>query len=57
MRAAAFTSVAVIVIGAFLLIASTLAFPPTWIALGMLAIALSVAVTLVGTDGRAVPSR
>jgi hypothetical protein len=50
MRAAAFTSAAVIAIGAYLMIASTLAFTPTWIALGMLAIAVTVAITLVATD-------
>jgi hypothetical protein len=57
MRAAALTSAAVIAIGTYLMIASFLAFTPTWIALGTLAIAVAVAVTLVGTEGRAVPSR
>jgi hypothetical protein len=57
MRAAAFTSVAVIAIGAYLMIASTLAFTPTWIALGMLVIALSFAAALVGTEPRSAASR
>jgi len=57
MRAAAFTSVAVIAIGAYLMIASALTFTPTWIALGTLAIAVSFASALVGVEGRAVPSR
>ena len=56
MRAAAFTSVAVIAIGAYLMIASTLAFTPTWIALGILAIAVTAAVALVGSEqGTATP--
>lgn len=50
MRAAAFTSVAVIAIGAYLMIASTLALTPTWIALGTLAIAVTAAVALVGSE-------
>jgi hypothetical protein len=57
MRAAAFTSAAVIAIGAYLMIASLLAFTPTWIALGMLAIAATVAMALVGTEQRAPASR
>ncbi len=57
MRAAAFTSAAVIAIGAYLMIASFLALGPAWVALGTLAIAVTVAVALVGTERRAVPSR
>jgi len=57
MRAAAFTSAAVIAIGAYLMIASFLAFTPTWIALGMLAIAVTAAVALVGTDPQSAVSQ
>jgi hypothetical protein len=58
MRAAAFTSVAVTSIGAYLMIASTLALTPTWIVLGTLAIAVSFATALVGVEQRAAaPSR
>ena len=47
MRAAAFIAAAIIVLGVYLAIAATLAFSPSWIALGMLAIAATVAVALV----------
>lgn len=57
MRAAAFTSVTVIAIGAYLMIASTLAFTPTWLAIGTIAIALSFAAALVGVEQRAAQSR
>lgn len=56
MRAAAFTSAAIIAIGAYLMIASAVALAPTWIALGVLAIAVTMAVALVSAEGRAATS-
>lgn len=53
MRSAALTAAAVVAIGAYLLIAATLAFTPPWIAIGMLAIAVSFAAALVGVKQRA----
>jgi hypothetical protein len=50
MRAAAFTSATIIAIGAYLLIASAVAISPTWIALGVLGIAATAAVAIVGTE-------
>lgn len=47
MRAAAFVAAALIVAGIYLVIAATVGFAPTWIALGMLAIAGLTSVSLV----------
>ena len=47
MRAAALLAGAIIAVGIYLAIAASFAFSPTWIALGMLAIAATVAVALV----------
>lgn len=57
MRAAAFTSIAIIAIGAYLMIAASIALTPTWIGLGVLAIALTTAVAIVGTQPRSAASR
>ncbi|MGH2379809.1 MAG: hypothetical protein ACRDG7_01125 [Candidatus Limnocylindria bacterium] len=51
MRAAAYISAAVIVIGTYLAIASTLSFSTSWIALGTLAIAIVAAIAVM-TAGR-----
>lgn len=56
MRAAAFTSAAIIAIGAYLLIASAVGIGPTWIGLGSLAIAVTMAVALVSAEQRATSS-
>ncbi len=50
MRAAAFTSAAVIAIGVLLAIATTLAIPISWTALGMLAIAVGAAMGVMATE-------
>ena len=47
MRAAAYLPVAIIAIGAYLMIAATFALSPAWIALGVLAIAVTTAVAIV----------
>ena len=57
MRAAALLSVAIIAIGAYLMIAATFALSPMWIALGVLGIAVSTAVTIVSAEQRAATSR
>jgi len=57
MRAAAFLPVAVIAIGAYLMIAATFAFSPTWIALGVLGIAVATAVAIVSGGQYSAPSR
>jgi hypothetical protein len=57
MRAAAFLSAAVIAIGAYLMIAASLALGPTWIALGVLGIAVTAAVATVGVEQRSALSR
>ena len=57
MRAAALLSVAVIAIGAYLMIAAALALSPTWIVLGMLAIAVTSAIAIVSAESRSAPSR
>ena len=57
MRAAAFLAVAVITIGAYLMIAASLLFPPAWIALGVLAIAVTTAIAIVRLEPRAALSR
>jgi hypothetical protein len=56
MRAAAFTSIAIIAIGAYLMIASAAALGATWMALGVLAIAVTAAVALVSAEQRAATS-
>jgi hypothetical protein len=56
MRAAAFLSAAIIAIGVYLMIASAIALGPTWIGLGALAIAASMAIALVGAEQRAATS-
>ena len=50
MRAATFTSAAIIAIGAYLMIASVLALGATWIALGVLTISVSMAIALVAAE-------
>jgi hypothetical protein len=57
MRAAAFTSIAIIAIGAYLMIAASAALSPTWIVIGVLVIALTTAVAIVGTEPRSAASR
>jgi hypothetical protein len=52
MRAAAFTSAAIIAIGAYLMIAAAVALGPTWIVVGTLAIALAMAIAIVGPAQR-----
>ena len=47
MRAAASVAVAIIAMGLYLALAATLGFTPTWIALGMLAIAATTGIGLV----------
>lgn len=47
MRAAASLAVAIIAMGLYLALAATLGFTPTWIALGMLAIAATTGIGLV----------
>jgi len=49
MRAAAFFSVAIVAVGAYLAIAATLALSPAWIALGALGIAFSAAIGLMAS--------
>jgi hypothetical protein len=48
-RAATFVA-SIIAVGAYLAVAAALHFTPTWIGLGMLAISLVAAVTMVLTD-------
>jgi hypothetical protein len=57
MRSAAFLSAAVIAIGAYLMIAASFALSPAWIAIGVLAIAGSMAVALVGAEQHSARSR
>jgi hypothetical protein len=57
MRAAALLSVAIIAIGAYLMIAATFALSPMWIILGVLGIAVSTAVAIVSAEQRAATSR
>ena len=49
MRAAT-VAASIVLLGFFLFVAATFAFSPTWIGLGMLAIALLGAATVVLTD-------
>ena len=57
MRAAAYLSVAIFAIGAYLMIAATFLFSPTWIAIGMLATAATAAIGIVGVNPRTSVSR
>jgi hypothetical protein len=57
MRAAALLSVAIIAIGAYLMIAAALALSATWIAIGALAIAVTVAIAIVSAEPRSALSR
>ena len=57
MRAAAIPPIAIIAIGAYLMIAATLAFSPTLIAIGVLAIAVTSAIAIVSVNPRASLSR
>ena len=57
MRAAAFVSAAVIAIGAYLMIAAALNLALTAVAFGVLGIAITTAVAIVGVEQRSVPSR
>ena len=57
MRAAAILSVAIIAIGAYLMIASAVSLSPTWIAVGMLAIAVTSAIAVVSAEPRSALSR
>ena len=52
MRAVAAIAASVVIIGAYLAVAAVFAFSPTWIALGVFAIALGGAVAVVITDRR-----
>lgn len=52
MRAAAAVAASVVAIGAYLAVAAVFAFAPTWIALGVVVIALGGAVAVVATDRR-----
>ncbi len=56
MRAAAYLPVAIIAIGAYLMIAATFVFSPAWIAIGVLGIAVLAAIALVSGGQRSVPS-
>lgn len=51
MRAAAFFAASLVAIGLYLAVAAAFVFTPTWIGLGMLAIASVAAVGLVMTSG------
>ena len=57
MRTAALASAAIIAIGAYLMVAASLALSLTWIALGVLAIAVTSAIAIVSAEPRSVPSR
>jgi hypothetical protein len=50
MRTAAFVAGSIIAIGLYMLVGAALALPMTWIGLGMLAILLVAAVSLVATS-------
>jgi hypothetical protein len=53
MRAAAVFSASLVVVGLYLAIAAAFAFTPTWIGLGILAIASLAAIGLVAVQPRA----
>jgi hypothetical protein len=56
MRAAAVVSAAIVAVGAYLAIAATLSISPSWIALGILAIATVSAMAVMATEGSSAPS-
>lgn len=56
MRAAAFFAASLVAIGLYLAIAAAFAFTPTWIGLGILAIAAGAAVGLVATTRAGQPA-
>jgi hypothetical protein len=56
MRAAAVTSAAVIAAGLYLAVAATLSISISWIALGILAIAVVSAMGVMATEGSSAPS-
>ena len=56
MRAAAFIAAATIAAGIYLAVAATLAVPTSWIALGILAIAVAAALGVMVTERPAAPS-
>ena len=56
MRAAAITSAAVIAAGVYLAVAATLSISISWIALGILAIAIVAAMGVMATEGSSAPS-
>ena len=51
MRAAALVAGGIIAVGAYLILAATFTFSPTWVGLGMLIIAAVVGVTMVVLEG------
>jgi hypothetical protein len=55
MRAAAFFAASLVAIGLYLAVAAALAFTPTWIGLGMLAISAVAAIGLVVTTRSSSP--
>ena len=57
MRAAAFLSAAIIAIGAYLMIAASLNLTTTVIAFGVLAIATTTAIAIVGAQPRSTLTR
>ncbi|MGH2418420.1 MAG: hypothetical protein ACRDFY_08810 [Candidatus Limnocylindria bacterium] len=57
MRSAAFLSAAIVAIGAYLMVAASLAISPAWVAVGVVAIAGSMSVALVAVEQRAAGSR
>jgi hypothetical protein len=54
-RAVAFVA-AIVAVGSYLAVAAALSMPPTWIALGVLAISVAGAVTMVVADRPAQPA-
>ena len=50
MRAAAFVSASLVAVGLYLAVAAAFAFTPTWIGVGILAIATTAAIGLVATQ-------
>ncbi len=55
MRAAAFFATSLVAIGLYLAVAAAFGFTPTWIGVGMLAIAAVAAVGLVAMSGPSSP--
>lgn len=50
MRSAAFLAATLVAIGGYVALAAAFTFTPTWIGIGMLAIAAAAAIGLVATD-------